>query len=58
MKTYSVVIDFQIDDNTPNSVFSGLDVAFADIIFDAGGEVLNVSDYIDITDDSNYGEVE
>jgi hypothetical protein len=58
MKTDSVVIDFQIDDNTPNSVFSGLDVAFADIIFDAGGEVLNVSDYIDITDDSNYGEVE
>ena len=58
MKTYSVVIDFQIDDNTPNSVFSGLDVAFADIIFDAGGEVLNVSDYVDITEDNNYGEAD
>ena len=57
MRTYSVVIDFQIPEDTSNSIFNGLDVAFADMIFDVGGEVLNISDYIDITEDNNYGEV-
>lgn len=56
MRTYSVVIDFQMPEDTPNSIFNGLDTSFADIIFDVGGEVLNVSEYIDITEDNNYGE--
>jgi hypothetical protein len=58
MRTYSVVIDFQMPEDTSNSIFCGLDTAFADIVFDAGGEVLNVSDYVDITEDNNYGEVD
>jgi hypothetical protein len=58
MRTYSVVIDFQMPEDTSNSIFNGLDVSFADIVFDAGGEVLNVSDYVDITEDNNYGEAD
>ena len=58
MRTYSVVIDFQMPEDIPNSIFSGLDGSFADIVFDAGGEVLNVSDYVDITEDNNYGEAD
>ncbi len=58
MRTYSVVIDFQMSEDTANSIFAALDNAFADVIYDAGGEVLNVSEYIDITEDNNYGEAD
>ena len=51
MKTYSVVIDLQMPDDTPNSIFNGLDNAFADAVFDAGGELLNVSEYIELEED-------
>ena len=58
MRIYSVVIDFQMPEDTPNSIFNGLDVSFADIVFNTGGEVLNISDYVDITEDNNYGEAD
>ena len=58
MRTYSVVIDFQMPEDVSDSIFYSLDTAFADIVFNAGGEVLNVSDYIDITEDNNYGEAD
>ena len=56
MRTYSVVIDLKMPENIANSIFNGLDNAFADAVYNAGGEVLNISDYIDITEDSYYGE--
>lgn len=51
MKTYSVIIEFKMPENTPNSIFSGLDEAFASVIFEADGECLNVSDYIELEKD-------
>ena len=51
MKTYSVVIDFKMPDDTPNSIFNGLDKAFANAIFEVDGECLNVSDYVELDED-------
>lgn len=51
MKTYSVVIDFKMPDDIPDSMFDGLDGAFANVICDAGGELLNISDYVELDED-------
>ena len=48
MKIYSVVIDLAMPDDTPDSMFDGLDVAFANAVYDAGGELLNVSEYLEL----------
>lgn len=58
MRTYSVVIDFKMPEDTPNLIFSGLDNTFSDVIYGVGGEVLNISEYVDITEDNNYGEAD
>ncbi len=56
MRTYKVTIEFEMSEDTANSIFASLDNTFADVIYDAGGEVLNVSEYIDITEEYDYGE--
>ena len=48
MKVYSVVIDLAMPDDAPDSMFDGLDVAFANAVYDAGGELLNVSEYLEL----------
>lgn len=48
MRVYSVVIDLAMPDDTPDSMFDGLDVAFANAVYDAGGELLNVSEYLEL----------
>lgn len=48
MRVYSVVIDLKMPDDTPDSMFEGLDNAFANAVYDAGGELLNVSEYIEL----------
>ena len=44
----SVVIDFKIPDNIEEGMFEAIDIALADALYDMGGEVLNISDYIEI----------
>ena len=51
MKTYSIVIDFKMPDDIPDSMFDGLDGAFANAVHDAGGELLNISDYVELDKD-------
>ena len=51
MKTYSVVVDFKMPDDIPDSMFDGLDGAFANAVYDAGGELLNISDYVELDED-------
>ena len=42
----SVVIDFQVPDNIEEGMFEAIDIALADALYNMGGEVLNISDYI------------
>lgn len=56
MRTYKVTIKFEMPEDTANSIFAALDNAFADVIYDAGGEVIDVSEYIDIAEEYDYGE--
>lgn len=44
----SVVIDFQVPDNIEEGMFEAIDVALADALYNMGGEVLNISDYIEL----------
>lgn len=44
----SVVIDFQVPDNIEEGMFEAIDIALADALYNMGGEVLNISDYIEL----------
>ena len=47
----SVVIDFKIPDNIEEGMFEAIDIALAEALYDMGGEVLNISDYIEIKEE-------
>lgn len=44
----SVVIDFQVPDNIEEGMLEAIDIALADALYNMGGEVLNISDYINL----------
>ena len=44
----SVIIDFQVTDNIEEGMFEAIDIALADALYNMGGEVLNISDYINL----------
>jgi hypothetical protein len=47
----SVIIDFKVPDNIEEGMFEAIDIALADALYNMGGEVLNISDYIEIEED-------
>ena len=44
----SVVIDFKLPDDKEEGMFESIDIALAYALYNMGGEVLNISDYIEL----------